>query len=446
MSVQFNTEIFVERSKRKHGNKYDYSMSVYTSNRSSITIICPTHGEFTQKAANHMNGLGCKRCAGEQASLNYRKSSERFISDAKLVHGNLYDYSKVEYKNNKTNVIIGCHKHGYFEQLPTNHLKGGGCSECGTDRTRKSTDDFVIRATAIHGSKYDYTKSVYLDAKTNILVTCPIHGDFYTNPLNHMNGHGCYQCGLDTVAYKLRMPHDDFIETATLVHNGKYDYSKAQYIGRKDKIIIVCPIHGDFEQNANSHLGGNGCPKCGVIKASNKNRYDLAKFIELAQAVHGDKYGYEDSVYLNSAEKIKIFCKNHGDYFWQVPSSHLQGIGCQKCATIHNTCIKSQWIERCGDRTATFYVIRCFNENESFYKYGITSKSLKERYPRNKEMPYEYEIIREVKSENLNYIWDLEKRFGRFKHKDKYSPLLKFCGSMNECFSNYTHKPLKKTE
>lgn len=446
MPIRLNTEIFIERSRLVHGDKYDYSKSVFTTNRNSVIIGCPIHGDFTQNSANHMNGLGCRRCGNKLMAENNTKSLDKFIEDAKSTHGDLYDYSKVEYINNRTRVIINCKTHGDFIQFPSGHLKGHGCPSCGTDRTRTTTDEFIERSIMVHGNAYDYSKTKYVNAKTKVTITCPIHGDFEANPFNHMNGHKCYKCGLDVVISKSSHSQDDFIKMAKIVHGDKYDYSKTIYTKSKNKITIICPIHGEFEQKANAHLMGTECRKCGRETASSKTRYDLSKFIELAQITHGDKYGYAESVYVNSTRKIKIFCKQHGDYFYQSPTTHIGGNGCQKCATIHNTCIKSQWMERCSGRIAIFYIIKCFNDTESFYKYGITSKSVNERYPSNTALPYKYDLIREVKSDDLNYIWDLEKRFGRFKHKDKYSPLVKFSGSMNECFSNYTHRPLKKTE
>lgn len=124
---------------------------------------------------------------------------------------------------------------------------------------RLTTEGFIERAKAIHGDKYDYSKTVYKNAHADVIITCPIHGDFEQSPSNHLAGKGCKFCSgnvSNTTA--------SFIEKAKKVHGDKYDYSKTVFTRNKDKVIITCPIHGDFEQEANSHLQGAGCKQCGV--------------------------------------------------------------------------------------------------------------------------------------------------------------------------------------
>ena len=125
---------FIQKSRKLHGDKYDYSKVVYKSNHEKITISCPIHGDFKQEPQNHMNGSGCLKCSLVEQSLTQTKTTEEFIADSKLVHGNKYDYSLVSYINSKLNVEIICKKHGIFLQSARTHQDGGGCPNCNISR------------------------------------------------------------------------------------------------------------------------------------------------------------------------------------------------------------------------------------------------------------------------------------------------------------------------
>lgn len=194
-----------------------------------------------------------------------RKTKEEFIEDARKIHGDKYNYSKVDYKNSKTNVIITCPFHGDFLQIPNSHLKGKGCKKCSIERKvlkEKSTkEEFIEKSIKIHGEKYDYTKVNYINNKTKVCIVCPEHGEFWQVPNNHLNGYGCNKCGIE----KKRMKISEFIEKSNIIHNNKYDYSQTDLESRRnknDKVIIICPYHGEFLQTLHSHLCGIGCPHC----------------------------------------------------------------------------------------------------------------------------------------------------------------------------------------
>lgn len=118
----------------------------------------------------------------------------------------------------------------------------------------------------------------------------------------------------------------DFVERARAFHGDKYDYSETEYTHSKGKVIIICPIHGRFEQRASAHLDGQGCPVCSIEKSRTKEE----DFILRVTKTHGDKYDYSKVEYKNAQTKVCIICPTHGE-FWQTPSSHLNGIGCPVC-------------------------------------------------------------------------------------------------------------------
>lgn len=198
MAFKSNTDDFIEKAKEVHGDKYDYSKVKYgKNNRTPVCIICPEHGEFQQSPDSHLRGRGCPICRWKKAKESLRKSvglnTDEFIRRAKEIHGDKYDYSKVNYENTESKVCIICPKHGEFWQTPHHHLMGIGCPSCGAKKY--GTDEFINRAKKVHGDKYDYSKTNFIDKKHKVIITCPLHGDFEQLPMNHLAGRGCPECG-----------------------------------------------------------------------------------------------------------------------------------------------------------------------------------------------------------------------------------------------------------
>lgn len=138
-----------------------------------------------------------------------------------------------------------------------------------------------------------------------------------------------------------RLTIEEFIEKANKIHKNKYDYSKTVYVRSRDKVKIVCPTHGIFEQRASSHLEGFGCPSCAKIwteehkenhkKAARESRgFSQKEWVEMATKIHKGKYNYDLVNYVNKRTKVRIICPIHGE-FVQEAGSHLRGIGCPKC-------------------------------------------------------------------------------------------------------------------
>ena len=259
---------FIKKARNVHGDKYDYSKSLYLGSREKIEIICPLHGNFFQLATNHLSGKGCKECNKVKIIENQSSNTEDFINKARNVHGDIYDYSLVDYKNNHTQVEIICTEHGNFLQSPKDHLSGKGCSSCGKEKTKSrlmlSKDEFIKRANEVHGNKYDYSLVNYKDTRTKVEIICKEHGSFFQSPNKHMQGNGCPACGRERTTEHNFLTLDDFIRKAKNVHGDKYDYSKSLYTSADNKLEIICEKHGKFEQTPHNHLKGTNCPSCGA--------------------------------------------------------------------------------------------------------------------------------------------------------------------------------------
>lgn len=185
---KLNTEIFIEKSKSIHGNRFDYSLVEYKGSRTNVKIICDKGHVFEQLPTNHISKKsGCAQCS--KVKLCTR---DEFIEKAKLKHGNKYNYDKVVYVNSTIKVIIHCHEHGDFECTPNNHLNGKDCSIC--IGKRKNTAKFIKDAIEKHGNKYDYLFVDYKNNYTKIKIKCNIHGVFEQTPNSHLNGSGCNKC------------------------------------------------------------------------------------------------------------------------------------------------------------------------------------------------------------------------------------------------------------
>jgi very-short-patch-repair endonuclease len=182
----------------------------------------------------------------------------------------------------------------------------------------------------MHLDNYDYSKVNYINCRIKIIIICKIHGEFKQSPNSHINKRGCPKCGIIEQTIKRSSNTQQFIEKSINVHDNKYDYSKINYINNKTKIIIICKIHGEFEQTPNNHNNGNGCLKCGIIEKAIKQSSNTQQFIEKSINVHDNKYDYSKVNYINDRTKIIIICKKHGD-FLQIPNSHLNGSGCPFC-------------------------------------------------------------------------------------------------------------------
>ena len=292
---------------------------------------------------------------------NKKLTTESFIERVKSKYGDRYDYSKVKYKNNYTKVEIICPEHGSFWQKPDSHLRGSGCPVC--FGTKKLTiEEFIERANKKHGDRYDYSKAYYKNAHTKVEITCRFHGSFWQRPSEHLSGAGCLACSGTN-----KLTTEEFIVRANKKHGGRYDYSKVNYRNSYTKVEIICKIHGSFWQKPSGHLNGQGCPSC-----SGNKRLTTESFIERAKSKHVGRYDYSKVNYKNSLTKVEIICKEHGS-FWQRPSVHLRGAGCPACGD-HKKLNTESFIERSKGKHGSRYDYSKVDYKHIYIKVEIICK------------------------------------------------------------------------
>ena len=209
---KMTTESFIEKAKIVHGNKYDYSLVLYNGCQEKVKIICPEHGEFKQTPAGHITGRGCPVCRYISSAKKLAKTKEDFIKKAKEIHGDKYDYSKVEYINNSTKVCIICHEkdengkeHGEFFQTPTKHLDGKtGCPRC-THNHKYTTEEFLEILPDWIKERYDFSEFEYVSTHKKSTLICPEHGKFLISPHNIRKGIGCPSCSESKIERELSL-------------------------------------------------------------------------------------------------------------------------------------------------------------------------------------------------------------------------------------------------
>lgn len=289
------------------------------------------------------------------------------IGRLREVHGDRYDYSKVNYTGDGKKVTIICKEHGEFEQVYNVHSRGCHCPKCARNLEKDSAASLVNKDNFLEVLKD--TNELYRSGglkvlgdyqafNTHILVEDK-YGKALMSPRVLIKGVvPCLATAVDKTQY--------FKNKAADVHKGKYTYDKAVYEGSGKKITITCPIHGDFEQQTDTHLSGAGCMKC-------KN----------------EKVGWTYTA----------------------------------------------WSKAAKGNPGIFYILRCWNDEEEFYKVGITcQEKVKDRYHNKHRMPYNFEIVSEVSSDDRKYIYKLEKQYKRDNKDMAYMPKISFDGSKSECF------------
>ena len=211
---------------------------------------------------------------------------------------------------------------------------------------KKTTDGIIKEFKSIHGDYYDYSKVDYDGVNSKIKIICPEHGEFEQKPKHHLRNSGCKLCGKKNANKKNTLTLEQFIEKSTTKHNNKYDYSLVEYKDAHTKVKIICPIHGEFEQEASSHIRGCGCKICGNESVGEKNSISQDEAIEQFKNIHNDLYDYSQVEYKGCNSKVKIICPIHGT-FEMLPGNHLL-YGCVECNKIKRSDdIEIKLIDKC---------------------------------------------------------------------------------------------------
>ena len=275
MSKRLTIQELISRAQEVHGDKYDYSLveneGLFVKNK----IICKKCGNvFEMSFNNHVNQKqGCKLCSHR----SYSYSTDEWVSKAKEIHRDKYDYSKVAYKNKNTKVCIICQEHGEFWMTPDKHVNSKqGCPKCAKNH-KLDTDSFINKARLVHGNYYDYSKSVYKDTETKVCIICPIHGEFWQTPHGHLCGQGCPKCNEEKNVNEIKLLN--YI-TNNINHKVISQY-KCDWLGEQSIDIFIPDINVGIEYQGIQHFKPvkyfGGIKKYEYMVSKDKEKFEKCK-------------------------------------------------------------------------------------------------------------------------------------------------------------------------
>lgn len=266
-------EKLLEKARKVHGDKYNYDKSTLITYKDKTIITCPIHGDFVQTWDNHINNKsGCPKCV-----KCHKYNNEEWIEEVTKKFNGKYDYSKTNYTKAKEKVIVICHEkdelgeeHGEFQIRAGNHMAGIGCPKC-AGKYKPTTEEWIKRANYVHKNKYDYSKTKYTKSSEKVCIICHEKDEFgeeHGEFWQEATSH-LMGCGCSKCNGGTSFSKNEFVKKAKEVHKTVYDYSKFEYTNANTKSVIICPKHGEFLQSAWIHLKGHGCPKCKSSRLEN---------------------------------------------------------------------------------------------------------------------------------------------------------------------------------
>jgi very-short-patch-repair endonuclease len=304
------TQLFISKANKIHKNRYDYSKVNYINAKIKVTIICREHGDFQQTPSNHLSNYNCQKCA-----KNFQLNTDSFIEKAKVIHNDKYDYSKVEYVNTDTQIIIICREHGEFIQIPDFHInRKCGCPKC-SNNVKLNILEFIEKAEKIHGNKYDYSKVEYVNNYTSVIIICKKHGEFLQKPFVHLLQHGCPSC-INKTEYKFYEKIKEFYPTIKRQYKVEWCKNKQRlpfdFAIEELKIIIELDGEQHFTQVSNWTS-----PETQIEKdkyktvCANQNGFSVIRLLQ--DDVSNDKFDWLNEIQI-SVSKIITTQKIHNIY------------------------------------------------------------------------------------------------------------------------------------
>lgn len=268
-----------QRGREVHGNAYKYLAVLREDGTTYLDLECDRHGEFRQQAYVHTKmKSGCPTCALERTGRSPEHTVESYAAMARKIHGEKFEYLRIERSKIAMYIIFSCPIHGEMRQNSQAHLRAGGCAKCHKDSVGETLEDLIPQFRKMHGDKYKYLEVVRVDSMALVSAVCPTHGELTFRASSHKRGEGCFRCGRESSAEKREMPFDIFEQRALELHKGKYSYKGFESTGKHRSVLIICPDHGEFSQRSDQHLDGKGCSKCrGPISKPN---LAIQKFLE----------------------------------------------------------------------------------------------------------------------------------------------------------------------
>ena len=294
-------ELFVNRAHKIHNNKYDYSKAIYINSKTKVEIICKDHGSFWMTPNNHLHKHGCKKC-----SKYIQTNPDDFKNKASRIHPNL-NFDKSIYINNKTQIIVTCPFHGDYITTPRTIISGHGCRQCANNKQANDLKLFIEKAKQLYHDKYEYDKSIYINNKTPIIITCKDHGDWTTSPDSFLDGHGCKKCYLSNKVINT----ESFISASREVHGNNFNYDETCYLNSFTKLKVKCNKCQKTSYKLPSVHLNSGCGYCNLSNEINL----ISSWLSGEEIIYNTRdiiNPYEIDIYL---PRYKFGIEYHGLYW-----------------------------------------------------------------------------------------------------------------------------------
>ena len=310
MAEKLSKKNFISKAIEVHGDKYDYSKTIYIKAKEPVIITCKKHGDFRQRPQDHiLKACGCPKCKNEKIVGIHTYPYSQFKELAINKYGNKYEYFEEDYINMKIPIRIVCPIHGEFITTPASHLTSiTGCSKCGREKANISesltTDSFINKAKEIHNNKYNYSNSKYINYLTKICIICPEHGEFWQTPANHLQGQGCPKCQLKSQAKLYEKLKSRFSEIDILfeVNNSIVPWLDSQ---RFDiyfpKYNIAVEYNGEQHYIPIEHFGG----MIGFENTVKRDEIKRKKCSENGCKLFEIEYNYTEEDFIQLCENIQ---------------------------------------------------------------------------------------------------------------------------------------------
>lgn len=311
----------------------------------------------------------------------YKLTQQEVERRIRELHGDDISLAKFTYVTQRTKSVFICNlnpDHGEWlahpKELTRTDGKKTGCPKCGKNKNKpkEEWDRVYTRLREVHKEdELIFYEETYTGVGRKITTKCLIHDhEWQIRVADLINGQGCPRCRYIKSGKSLVLKVPEFIERARKVHGDKYDYSKVhQFKRQKERVVIVCPAHGEFSQGAQDHFNGAGCPKCWEEIRSEVLTIPWEEVLKSFRETHGEQYQYDSQGYENSSSKLRIRCSKHGEFVQDV-TAHKHGQGCPKCGR-----------ERISDFLTTPWeeVLKSFREtHRDEYEYNSETYSLLE--------------------------------------------------------------------
>lgn len=398
---------FINKAQEVHGkNLYDYQYVEYINTYTNINIYCNKCEKiFPQAPKNHLRGKGCPDCGKEKIRQINLDTKEIFIQKSINVHGlGKYDYSRIDYINSRTDIIIICNKCQYnFPTRPSNHIQGNGCPKCAIrENTLKKTrtlEEFIQLSQQLHPNKFEYDKAIYVNEDTKIKLYC--HGcmDYIDQlPRSHLQGYGCRLCAIR----KRTTTVEQFKERSIAFHGNTFDLSNVNFVTLRDYVELTCLVCMTTRtQMASQHLV-YGCKNC----ADKCCLFTNEMFLERSRSMHGDRYDYSKCIYKGSMKVVEnILCKECDKFFPQKARDHWNGCGCPNCNSFKSEKICRELFEYLFQNT--------FTKQRPKWLQGLELDG----YNENLQLAFEYQGQQHF--EFISFIHKTQENFFRLQERDK---------------------------